>query len=88
MPHFSIEMVVVLACLFTGVVSLRQHDKRVGLGFLCSSIGTLGIALERVIPTAAPWLGTVSSGVLVLGSALFIASLWRARQRRMSTHAD
>jgi len=80
MPHFYMELVVVLVCLITGIASFRKHDKWTGLGFVCSSIGIFAVALERVLPAAAPWLGDAGAFVSLLGSAFFVANLWHARR--------
>lgn len=88
MPHFYMEIAVVLVCLVAGIASFRKHDKRTGLGFVCSSIGIFAFALERVLPAAAPWLGDAGAGVSLLSCAFFVASLWHARRRHFSPHAD
>jgi hypothetical protein len=58
-PHAHIELADALICLVAGIAIWRSHDRHAGAGFLCMSVGSAAIAVERLLPASSPWLGYI-----------------------------
>jgi membrane protein implicated in regulation of membrane protease activity len=88
MLYACMELAVAMASLVASIGHWQKHDRPMGAGFLCLSVGMAATAAERLLPAYSRWLGGIGFGMLLIAAAFFVAALWRTRQRHHSTKTD